>query len=77
MIDCVVVRFFKMYNDNNNENNDRKQERRQKIHKYKKKNSSFYGEEDKPVGKVKPEYKKIKESFEDEEWDDWDKYYNH
>jgi hypothetical protein len=25
----------------------------------------------------KKQIKKIKESFDDEEWEDWDKYYNH
>jgi hypothetical protein len=61
----------------NNENNDRKQERRQKIHKHKKKSPSFYDEEDLSHNRIKKEYKKIKETFDDEEWEDWDKYYNH
>jgi len=61
----------------NNENSDRKQERRQKIYKHKKKNPSFYDDEDRSQDRIKKEYKKIKETFEDEEWEDWDKYYNH
>lgn len=59
----------------NEKNQDRKQERRQKLDKSRKK-QSFYNEEDIVNNKLKKEFKKTKERFEDEEWEDWDKYYN-
>lgn len=64
-----------MQNDTN-ENNDRKQERRQKINKNKKKTPGFYDEDSTPSNKLKKEYKKNKEIFDEEEWETWNKYYN-
>jgi hypothetical protein len=55
---------------------DRKQSRRNKIKKENVK-KHFFDDEDVRKHNVKKEIKKIKESFEDEEWEDWDKYYNH
>lgn len=61
------------------ENQDRKQERRKKFSKPKNKNSAGnYIDDDKDIKHTqKKEIKKIKESFQDEEWEDWDRYYNH
>lgn len=62
------------------ENQDRKQERRKKFSKPKDKNNrpGNYIDEDKDIKHIqKKEIKKIKESFQDEEWEDWDRYYNH
>lgn len=59
------------------ENQDRKQERRKKFSKPKNKNKE-YVDDDKDIKHTqKKEIKKIKESFQDEEWEDWDRYYNH
>lgn len=62
------------------DNQDRKQERRKKFSKpkNKSKNRDHYLEEDNDIKHIaKKEAKRIKESFEDEEWEDWDRYYNH
>jgi hypothetical protein len=58
------------------ENGDKKPERRQKVKKpYIKKNML----DDELINKnnAKKEIKKLKESFDDEEWENWDRFYNH
>lgn len=60
---------------------NRKENRRQKINKNKS-SKGVDGQEDhemidKPSSKVNQEIKKIKQTYEDEEWEDWDRYYNH
>jgi hypothetical protein len=60
---------------------NRKENRRQKFNKNKgtKKPNDFEDHEvvDKPSSKIKQEIKKIRQSYDDEEWEDWDRYYNH
>jgi hypothetical protein len=63
-----------------NESDDfsiRKEIRRSKIKNKKKKYTS--ADEDPLEAKLRKqsEYKKIKQDFEEEEWEDWDRYYNH
>ena len=61
----------------NEEQPDRKQERRDKINK---KNIRKVDSDDDFIRKKnieKKTIKRIKESFDDEEWEDWDRYYNH
>lgn len=61
---------------NLDENNDERPERRQKIKKQHIKKNMM---DDELINKsnAKKEIKKLKESFDDEEWEDWDRYYNH
>jgi len=61
---------------NSEDNNDRKSERRNKFNKKHHVKKPFV--DDDIVGKnhAKKELKKLKESFEEEEWKDWDEYYN-
>lgn len=60
---------------------NRKENRRQKLSKNKVTKKPDGSEDqdmvDKPSSKIKQEIKKIKQSYEDEEWEDWDRYYNH
>ena len=61
---------------NIDEDNEKKPERKPKIKKqYTKKN--MLDDEIIANNNAKKEVKKLKESFIDEEWEDWDKYYNH
>lgn len=63
---------------NSEENTDRKNIRREKIKKKTtKKDFLFENEIQEKTHFQKKELKKIKESLEDEEWEDWDRYYNH
>lgn len=57
----------------------RKDYRRKKLeNKYShEKNRVHDDDNQKKTQQQKKEIKKIKESFEDEEWEDWDRYYNH
>jgi len=55
---------------------DRKQHRRNKIKKQHIK-KHLLDDDDVRQHNVKKDIKKLKESFEDEEWEDWDQYYNH
>lgn len=60
------------------DNQDRKQERRKKFSKPKSKNRDHYADDENNLKNIqKKETKRIKESFQDEEWEDWDRYYNH
>lgn len=60
---------------------NRKENRRQKLSKNKSTKKPDGQEDhetaDRPSSKIKQEIKKIKQSYEDEEWEDWDRYYNH
>jgi hypothetical protein len=61
---------------NLDEDNEKKPERKPKIKKqYTKKN--MLDDEIIANNNAKKEVKKLKESFIDEEWEDWDRYYNH
>ena len=66
----------------NNFDNDFPNEKEKRREKFKKKhqNGDNYFEEDdinKRKNISKKELKKIKESYQEEEWEDWDRYYNH
>jgi len=58
------------------ENSDKKPERRQKVKKQHIKRNML---DDELINKsnAKKEIKKLKESFDDEEWENWDRFYNH
>lgn len=56
---------------------NRKEDRRQKLKNKTKKHHDNYDEENDKSSKIKHEIKKIKQNLEDEEWEDWDRYYNH
>ena len=61
---------------NLDEDNEKKPERKPKIKKqYTKKN--MLDDDIIANNNAKKEVKKLKESFIDEEWEDWDRYYNH
>jgi hypothetical protein len=61
-----------------NEFDDPKDKRREKFGHKKHKNRAFEESEDiKRQNLSKQELKKIKETYEEEEWEDWDRYYNH
>jgi hypothetical protein len=62
-----------------NEDFDRKDDRRKKIKlKNNKKDIDFIDDNFIDNKKLSSkDVKKIKESFKDEEWEDWDRYYNH
>lgn len=63
---------------NQEDNTDRKNVRREKIKKKNLKKDFSYEDENQEKNYIKKkELKKIKESFDDEEWEDWDRYYNH
>lgn len=55
-----------------------KEKRREKL-KTKKTNTNNHIDDEDTTKKnlAKKELKKIKQSYLDEEWEDWDKYYNH
>lgn len=59
---------------------DRKEDRRKKLNK--KQNSTekpftFEDDSEKKQVSFKRERQKIKEEIDEEEWEDWDRYYNH
>jgi hypothetical protein len=55
---------------------NKKEERRANLQK--KKTKRGFPEDDFPRNsEIKREKKKIQEEFEEEEWRDWDRYYNH
>lgn len=58
---------------------ERKDDRRKKIKlkTNKKKVNEFEDDSLYRENIAKKEVKKLKESFQDEEWEDWDRYYNH
>jgi|688.fasta_scaffold92165_4 hypothetical protein len=60
---------------------EKKDDRRKKIklknNKKRSKSSSGYEDDQDVNNLVKKDIKKIKETFQDEEWEDWDRYYNH
>jgi hypothetical protein len=60
---------------------NRKENRRQKLNKNKTSKGTDCQKDqemiDSPSSKIKQEIKKIKQTYEDEEWEDWDRYYNH
>ena len=60
---------------------NRKENRRQKLNKNKSNKKPDGSDDhdmiDKPSTKVKQEIKKIKQGYEDEDCEDWDRYYNH
>ena len=61
-----------------NEFEEYKDRRREKLGQKKKTKRSFDDNDDiKRQNLSKQELKKIKETYEEEEWEDWDRYYNH
>lgn len=55
-----------------------KDKRREKFGNKKRKQKLFNDNDDiKRKNLSKQELKKIKETYEEEEWEDWDRYYNH
>lgn len=74
----LVMNFGLGKMKNKEEDTDRKSTRREKIKKKNlRKDFSFDDENQEKNHLHKKELKKIKEEFEDEEWEDWDRYYNH
>jgi hypothetical protein len=69
----MTIAFMK----NNNEfpEKDRKLDRRDKIKN--KRNKPRYDDIDFSPKDINKQLKKQKEDFQDEEWEDWDRYYNH
>ena len=56
----------------------RKDYRRKKLeNKYHHEKNKIFDDDIQRKTQQKKEIKKIKESFDDEEWEDWDRYYNH
>lgn len=63
---------------NNEEDNlDRKQNRRKKIQNKNQKRDLFIDDDYIVHKKNKQNIREKKENFEEEEWEDWDRYYNH
>ena len=63
---------------NSEENPDRKIIRRENIKKKSTEKDFFIDKDNEEQNHFqKKELKKIKESLEEEEWEDWDRYYNH
>lgn len=62
---------------NSEENNDRKPERKPKSNKKTHIKKTMLDDDVISNSNAKKHIKKVKQSFEDEEWQDWDKYYNH
>lgn len=64
-----------MKHNNDFSDKDRKSSRREKIKN--KRNKHSYDNEDFSPKDINNQIKKKKEDFQDEEWEDWDRYYNH
>lgn len=81
----IVVRngcswfFFKntMLNNNKDSKPDRKEDRRQKIDKKFLYRDNLSDDDGIKNHHIKRERKKIKEELDDEEWENWDRFYNH
>lgn len=58
------------------ENNDRKNPRKHKFLNKNKKKKEGYDESDIVNHHLKKEIKKIKQDYEDEEWENWNEFYN-
>ena len=71
--------FTKMSNNNNNKENkpDRKEDRRQKLNRKYSNKDNLLNDDIPRTGYIKRELRKIKEEVDEEEWEDWDRYYNH
>lgn len=67
---------LKMKNHNEFPDKDRKNCRREKF-KNKRNKPSRYDFDDLPPKNIEKNIKKKKEHFQEEEWEDWDRYYNH
>jgi hypothetical protein len=56
---------------------NRKEERREKFKKKNNRKPTRLGEDDCLENqRPKPDIKRLKEDFQNEEWEDWDRYYN-
>lgn len=76
----ICVWFFTetMTNNNNKDSRpDRKEDRRQKIDKKFSRKDEIYDEDGIRSHQIKRERKKLQEELDDEEWENWDRYYNH
>lgn len=76
----IVVRRLnkeKKMKDTPEDFTNRKEARRKNIEQKNAKYKDFFDESLIKESKIKQEIKKKKQSFEDEEWEDWDRYYNH
>lgn len=56
---------------------DRRKKLRLKNNKKRSKSGDSYDDDIDVNSLIKKDIKKIKETFQDEEWEDWDRYYNH
>lgn len=56
---------------------DRKEDRRQKINKKFSYRDAMPDDDYPKSNHMNRERKKIREEFDEEEWEDWDRYYNH
>jgi hypothetical protein len=65
-----------MIREIDNENDDERQKRKPKIKKEKVKKHLLDDEKIRSHN-AKIEIKKLKEDYDNEEWEDWDRYYNH
>lgn len=78
LYDCYTKSIMKTMPNFDNDFPNEKEKRREQ---FKKKKDHFHQSKDdddlKRKNISKKELKKIKESYEEEEWEDWDRYYNH
>lgn len=66
-----------MSDNNNNNQNDRKEQRRQKFINKNSGDKKSQSEEDIKISKkLSKEFKHKKQILDEEEWEDWDRYYN-
>ena len=63
--------------DSSERKDDRRKKLRLKNNKKRSKSSDSYDDDIDIHNLIKKDIKKIKETFQDEEWEDWDRYYNH
>ena len=61
----------------NEDSGSRKDFRRKKLQSKNLYKQNGFDDEIEAKNLNKKEIKKIKENFQDEEWEDWDRYYNH
>jgi hypothetical protein len=61
----------------NEDSGSRKDFRRKKLQSKNLYKQNGFDDEIEAKNLKKKEIKKIKENFQDEEWEDWDRYYNH
>jgi hypothetical protein len=74
------IYFFKRTMAKKEDKFDRKEDRRKKLTKRQESGDKSFTHEDEPERKqvfFKRERQKIKEEIDEEEWENWDRYYNH